>query len=408
MEGLRHALEDFATEIELGIAAPGSVDHGPFRAGNATYFRVDHRRAGGGLRGATSRWRHAVPDGALTSCAEIAREFRPDLVHVHGSEHYFGLVLERVSTPAIVSLQGLATVCERFVLSGAGCADVVREIPTREFARGYGLLHEHWSMRARAAVERRVFALCSDFMGRTEWDQGVLGLLAPGSVYHHVDEVLGAPFYTSLWAGPNSGDGVVFCTIGQSALKGLECLLAAMIILRRSGLRTPRLRVAGSALEGGLARRLRAMVSEPEIAGRVEFLGNCTSEAIAQGITGASVFVLPSHLENSPNSLCEAMLVGAPCVASFVGGVPSLVRHGVDGLLYHDADPFALAIQIDRLLGNPALARRLGAEARAKALQRHDPRRIAESVVRAYRSVLAGPRPDAAVGRAGEAEEMRM
>ncbi len=70
--------------------------------------------------------------------------------------------------------------------------------------------------------------------------------------------------------------------------------------------------------------------------------------------------MLPSHIENSPNALCEAMLVGTPCIAAFVGGVPSLVRHGEEGLLYHDADPFALAGAVDRLLGD----RELGEAAR--------------------------------------------
>ena len=82
------------------------------------------------------------------------------------------------------------------------------------------------------------------------------------------------------------------------------------------------------------------------------------------------------------------MLVGTPCIAAFVGGVPSLVRDGVEGLLYHDADPYALAGKIDRLLGDPALAARLGAKARETAMRRHDPRRVAKQAVGTYREVI--------------------
>ena len=77
--------------------------------------------------------------------------------------------------------------------------------------------------------------------------------------------------------------------------------------------------------------------------------------------------MLPSHIENESNALIEAMLVGAPSVAAAVGGVPSVVRDGVDAVLYHDSDPFALAGAVGGVLGDPALARRMGEVARERA-----------------------------------------
>ena len=85
------------------------------------------------------------------------------------------------------------------------------------------------------------------------------------------------------------------------------------------------------------------------------------------------------------------MLVGTPCIAAFVGGVPSLVRHGEEGLLYHDADPFALAGAVDRLLGDRELGRRLGSAARESALRRHDPERVAGQAAGVYREMLSRP-----------------
>ena len=115
------------------------------------------------------------------------------------------------------------------------------------------------------------------------------------------------------------------------------------------------------------------MVESPALRGAVDILGIAPLPRLPTNWPKASVFVLPSHIENSPNALCEAMVVGTPCIAACVGGVPSLMRDGVDGLLYHDADPYALAGKIDRLLGDPALAERLGASSRERARQRHDP-----------------------------------
>jgi glycosyltransferase involved in cell wall biosynthesis len=176
--------------------------------------------------------------------------------------------------------------------------------------------------------------------------------------------------------------------------------------LRRSGVRSPRLRLAGRLDDGLFARKIGKLLEAPELRGVVDVLGMCPPAQIAEEVARASAFVLPSHMENSPNALCEAMLVGAPCVAAFVGGVPSLVRDGVEGLLYHDADPYALAGKIDRLLGDPALAVRLGARARETALRRHDPQRVAQQAVDAYRDVLSRRRERGAAADSSTPKEV--
>ena len=396
IEGLRRALEAHHPEVELGIASPGSVAHEPFSAGNSTYFHITPRSPEWRTARVLRRWRQdPVPEGAVERCEEIAHSYEPDLVHVHGAEHYFGLVIQRLRVPAIVSLQGMATVCQRYALGTLDAPGIVREIPTRPFILASGGLYAYFDLRARARMEGRIVASCHDFMGRTEWDRTVLRMLQPQARYHEVGEVLGEPFYQTQWLGPPTGEETLFCTAGGSAMKGIETLLEALALLRRSGVRSPRLRLAGTVVHSLMARRIDKLVESPELRGAVELLGSCAPTQIADELAKASGFVLPSHIENSPNALCEAMIVGTPCIAAYVGGVPSLVRGGVDGLLYHDTDHYALAGKIDRLLSDPVLAETLGASGRERALQRHDPARVAAQAVDAYRDVLsrrhAGP-----------------
>lgn len=389
VEGLRRALEQFAPEVELAIVAPGSVAHRHFSAGNATYFHVPYECNEGRAARVLGRWRHnPVPAGAVARCVDIARAFAPEVVHVHGAEHYFGLAIPLLRVPAVISLQGIASVYERYSLSGLEWQEVLRDVPTRSFLRGNGPLHGHWRMSQRANVERRILGTCNEFMGRTEWDRSVLGLLYPQARYHEVGEVLGEPFDQTQWLGPQPGEETFYCTGGGSALKGVELLLEALILLRRSGVRSPRLRLAGGVADGLLARKITALLGAPELRGAVDVLGRCTPNQIAGELASASAFVLPSHMDNSPNALCEAMLVGTPCIAAFVGGVPSLVKDGVEGLLYHDSDPFALAGKMEQLLSDPALAARLGANARETAQRRHDPQTVAGQAVDTYRKVL--------------------
>jgi len=75
---------------------------------------------------------------------------------------------------------------------------------------------------------------------------------------------------------------------------------------------------------------------------------------------------LPTHADNSPNSLAEAMVVGTPCVAGAAGGIPTLGRDGVDALLVQHDDPYALAGAILRLIDDPPLARAGSPRTRAR------------------------------------------
>jgi glycosyltransferase involved in cell wall biosynthesis len=78
------------------------------------------------------------------------------------------------------------------------------------------------------------------------------------------------------------------------------------------------------------------------------------------------VFVLPSLNEGMGRVLVEAMAAGRPVVASRVGGIPDLVRHGETGLLVTPRDDEAIAASILLLLSNPRKAERMGARGRLR------------------------------------------
>jgi len=103
----------------------------------------------------------------------------------------------------------------------------------------------------------------------------------------------------------------------------------------------------------------------------------------------ASLFLMPSHSEGSPNSLLEAMAAGVPCVASNVGGIPEIMTDERTGLLTPVRNPEAVAKAIDRLLADSALAATLAANARAE-IARFTPDAYHAGMVQVYRHVLGG------------------
>ncbi|HEX6106158.1 MAG TPA: glycosyltransferase family 4 protein [Gemmatimonadales bacterium] len=82
------------------------------------------------------------------------------------------------------------------------------------------------------------------------------------------------------------------------------------------------------------------------------------------------IVLLPSRIEGLSQALLEAMALARPVIASAAGGNLQLIRNGVDGLLVAPLDPAAWAAAIERLLGDPGLAARLGAAARHTARER--------------------------------------
>jgi glycosyltransferase involved in cell wall biosynthesis len=152
----------------------------------------------------------------------------------------------------------------------------------------------------------------------------------------------------------------VLAVIGRlSSEKGHPILIEALASLRD---RPWRLLVAGDGISrSALETQARAAGLE----GRVEWLGMLKDVRPVYGL--ASLFILPSLSEGSPNVLLEAMAAGVPAVSTAVGGVPDTVTHEETALLVPAGDAMALGKAVERLLTDPALADRLAAAARERA-----------------------------------------
>ena len=122
--------------------------------------------------------------------------------------------------------------------------------------------------------------------------------------------------------------------------------------------------VVGDGPERALVHRLAA---ESPAAARITLAGFVEHARVPAVLASLDVLVLPSAYEEMGSVLTEAMAAGLPVVASDVGGIPEVVRHGQTGLLVTPGDPAALAAALDRLVGEPALRARLAAGARARS-----------------------------------------
>lgn len=136
-----------------------------------------------------------------------------------------------------------------------------------------------------------------------------------------------------------------------------------------------------------------------------EFVTLTGQQASAEPFYGiATVAVLSSRSEGSPNALLEAMAAGVPAVATLVGGIPEIVTHEESALLVPPGDPDALAAALLRILvEEPALGETLARRARALVLERHTPQARVNKLSGIYRSMALHPAGDAHALTTGEA-----
>ena len=139
---------------------------------------------------------------------------------------------------------------------------------------------------------------------------------------------------------------------------------------------------------------IRSLIRDLGLSGCVHFLGDLSEEEMIDQYLSANVFVCPSSIENSSNSVCEAQMTGIPVIASYVGGMMDLVDDGVTGLLYRFEEIEMLADKICRIFADDDLAVTLSRNARAAASVRHDREAIARSLWQIYQTVSGNVNQD--------------
>ena len=170
--------------------------------------------------------------------------------------------------------------------------------------------------------------------------------------------------------------------LGAGALaerKGFDVLIEAYA---RAGI-LPDLVLAG---DGPERAALEARAAARGVASRVHFLGHVDRATLASLLRGAAVVAMPSRFEGHPLVCLEAMLAGAPVVASAIPGMPAELRDGETGLLFPPEDTAALARALRELTEAPERARTLGRAARAAALAFPSWDQVTASVLAEYRA----------------------
>jgi glycosyltransferase involved in cell wall biosynthesis len=182
--------------------------------------------------------------------------------------------------------------------------------------------------------------------------------------------------------GLDDGEVLALTVANLRGEKGYDTLLGAARHLAEAG--SPARLV--SVGRGPLDASLRAARDAAGLTDRVQFLGLRTD--VHRLMAGADVFVLPSHQEGLPVALMEAMSAGLPVVATAVGGVPGVVRDGVEGFIVPPGRDDLMADALERMVRDVELRTRMGVAARERSAQ-FDVARAVHVIEDTYTRLLA-------------------
>jgi len=134
--------------------------------------------------------------------------------------------------------------------------------------------------------------------------------------------------------------------------------------------------------------KLAGLLRESNGSDHIHFLGH--RDDIPGILKASDVFILPSRSEGMPAALIEAMAAGLPCVAAKVGGIPEVITHGEDGLLFERENAEQLAECVIGLIRNQSLRARIASHAANRAHE-FGMRAYVDKVFRCYEALLGVP-----------------
>lgn len=317
----------------------------------------------------------------LDSYLKVIDDFRPDIIHIFGSERYFSIISDKVNIPIILHIQGFMNpIFNAYFPSGISEHDYMwlDYNPLNILSRKRNLLN----IKNSAKRELRTLKNIKYFMGRTIWDYRLSKIYNPNSIYFHCDEILRSDFYKS--DTHKIVKNKIVSTISSPLYKGEDLIIKTAKILAERLNSNFEWHIFGVNNPSNNYKLTNIKADNNLI-----YRGIVDSNTLRGELKECAIYVHPSYIDNSPNSLCEAQMMGIPSIATYVGGIPTLIENGQTGFLVPANDPYQTAFIISTLLLDENLRNTIGKQAKEAALVRHDKAKITNQLLNIYGKIIS-------------------
>lgn len=324
----------------------------------------------------------------ISAGRKVIEQYQPDIIHVFGNEWPFGLLAQFTDIPLVIHIQGSIIPYNNALYPPQYNGFTLLKSAGLNFRKDWHHLCGYNRAKSNLEMEKRIWKAVHHYMGRTSWDKALVNMLTKNATYHHVEEALRPAFMNTQkrWQLPKDGKLRLLSTGCSSFWKGIDVMLKTAHVLVEAGIDFE-WNVAGS-----MSDELREIVENKEgmryADNHIKILGFCSPDQLIDLMCQSTMYVHTAYIENSPNSICEAQLIGMPIVSTMVGGIATLVRNGVDGELLPANDPWQIANTIVELAKDETRMKLYSANSRQHAIERHNPENILNQLLTCYMDLV--------------------
>jgi len=309
-------------------------------------------------------------------------DFKPDVIEIFGSELYMGLATFVAPCPVVLHIQGLLSL-SIYIWFPSGVSKQSYLLQDWNPKRIYDRFQLYVYWRRSCYREQEVLRQTKHVIGRTHWDELATKILNPERVYHYGGEILRKEFYEEHKRV--IPDKLTIVTTTSSAIyKGFDYVLQTANILKNVMHLDFEWMVYGN-VNPTFQQKFTGLQYQNL---NIRLMGVASAATLCKAISRATVYFQPSYIENSPNSVCEAQILGVPVVATNVGGTPSLIEDGVTGFLVPTNDPYTAAYRINQLNNYMDFNLLMGKKAKVTGVKRHNPKQIVDELMATYQQVI--------------------
>ncbi len=345
------------SDLNLGISFPSSDDK-ELRDGNVTYYPIKVNDTEGlihRVRFLLSYDRMKLAKKLKEGMLKVIEDFNPDVVHIWGLENMYAILIPEIKCPFVVHIQGFMTpIYTSYFSPGFSLLNLKKmDSILNPLNWGYRLLNLsqiglYKGYKKRSEIEIDVSHYVKYWMGRTEWDRDISKLLSPNSIYFHCDEMIRSDFVDCKWQYHYDGILHIQSSISQYWYKGIDVILKTADILKKLGVQCE-WNVYGIKPKHRLVKYFERSLGIKAEDVNIVFHGYVDAATIRNSLLKSDVYFHPSNIENSSNAIAEAMILGVPTIAQFVGGNPSMLKDD-SGILVSQGEPYIICAALLKMI----------------------------------------------------------
>ncbi len=333
-------------------------------------------------------------------CKKIVELFKPDIIHIHGTEYAPGYEMLKVhpEIPTVLTIQGVIKRIAEEYYGGYNLWEILKMSRIKDILKGKIPLTYKMLYTKNAEREIEVLKKVKYVTGRTDWDKSTMLSVNPELKYFRCNYNLRNAFYDAeKWSLDTMTRHTIMTGAAHYSLKGLHIVIKALAIVKKKYPDVKLFIPGGGKTENGrllnpssYTKHIEKMISKLGLEKNVEYVGNLGPEKVAEYLKNSHICVVPSAIEGASATLCEAMMIGTPSICAYRGGMTDLLTDKVNGFTYDFPEYPQLALRIMEIFKNDDIAVDFSKKTIELANIRHDREKNPADMVKVYKEILNG------------------